>query len=60
MPRETASNFVYALHVSEDGSLWFGTNGGGVLRQCDGDWIVFDAASGALPSDYVRCIAAGD
>ncbi len=56
MPNRTMSNFVGAVCASRDGSIWFGTNGGGVLHLDRGHWTIHDAASGALPSDQIRCM----
>ncbi len=56
MPNRTLSNFVGAICASRDGSIWFGTNGGGVLHLDRGHWTIYDAASGALPNDQVRCM----
>ena len=56
MPNRTLSNFVGAICASRDGSVWFGTNGGGVLHLDRGHWTIFDAASGALPNDQIRCM----
>ena len=56
MPNRTLSNFVGAICASRDGSVWFGTNGGGVLHLDRGHWTIYDAASGALPNDQIRCM----
>ena len=56
MPNRNQSNFVGAICASADGGMWFGTNGGGVCRLRNGQWTVYDADSGALPNDQVRCM----
>jgi len=52
------ANEVRAVFQTQDGSLWFGTEGGGVSR-FDGRLQVFTSTSteGGLVSDYVHCIA---
>ena len=56
MPNRTRSNFVGALTGSSDGSMWFGTNGGGVCHLRRGKWEVHSTESGALANDQVRCL----
>src|SRR4051812_33618386 len=53
MPNRTRSNFVGAILAASDGSMWFGTNGGGVARLDGREWTVFDSGSGALPDDQI-------
>ncbi len=36
-----ANEYVFAIHVDNMGDTWFGTNGGGVSRQHDGQWRTF-------------------
>lgn len=51
MPDPRKSNWVTAMVLTKGGARWFGTNNGGIARW-DGQWTVFDTASG-LPSDIV-------
>ncbi len=46
MPNRTVSNDVCAMIVGRDGSIWFGSNGGGVIHYKDGNWKVYDQNSG--------------
>jgi diguanylate cyclase (GGDEF)-like protein len=46
---------VQALLEDDEGALWAGTEGGGVLRLKNGVWSAFRAASG-LPSDIVHAL----
>lgn len=46
MPNHTISNDVCAMIASRDGSIWFGTNGGGVIHYKDGNWKIYDQESG--------------
>jgi signal transduction histidine kinase/ligand-binding sensor domain-containing protein/CheY-like chemotaxis protein len=61
MPNRTLSNWVRALLVGSDGSLWFGTYGGGLARLStadaagEGQWRVYDTTSG-LPSNVVSSL----
>ncbi len=48
-------DFVRVIHEAQDGSLWFGTNGGGVARYHGGRFESLNAADG-LSSDLVRSI----
>lgn len=56
LPNRAVSNNVRAMVVASDGSIWFGTDGGGVLQHKNGEWHSFTEASGALPSNQVRCL----
>ncbi|MBI4750149.1 MAG: GAF domain-containing protein [Acidobacteria bacterium] len=56
MPNRVRSNDVSALLAAKDGSLWFGTNGGGVSHLKDGQWRTFDQTSG-LPTNPVFSLA---
>lgn len=49
LPNRATSNFVRAILVSADGSICFGTLGGGVLRLKDGNWTVYEKTPGQLP-----------
>jgi ligand-binding sensor domain-containing protein len=56
MPNRTLSNWVNAILVGSDGSIWFGTNGGGLARLTDaGEWSVYDTTNG-LPHNRVRSL----
>jgi len=55
MPNRAASNYIYDILVARDGSVWFGTNGGGVHRLNDGNWATFNKAGG-LGSDEIRAL----
>jgi ligand-binding sensor domain-containing protein len=48
-------NSFYSLFVSQDGTLWGGTEGGGLVRYKDGRFRVFGAAEG-LTNGFVRVI----
>ncbi|HNB71316.1 MAG TPA: ATP-binding protein [Acidobacteriota bacterium] len=56
MPNRVRSNDISALLAARDGSLWFGTNGGGVSHLKDGQWQTFDETSG-LPTNPVFSLA---
>jgi signal transduction histidine kinase/ligand-binding sensor domain-containing protein/DNA-binding response OmpR family regulator/HPt (histidine-containing phosphotransfer) domain-containing protein len=55
MPNRTISNFVRAILVASDGSIWFGRQEGGVSRLQDGQWTTFDEKSG-LPDKRVNAL----
>lgn len=55
MPNRQLSNYVRALRISPDDSVWFGTDGGGVLHWKEGTWEAFDTKSG-LPHNTVRAL----
>src|SRR5437870_1655648 len=57
MPNRNISNWVTALLVASDGSIFFGTNGGGLCRLKDGDWTVINTENSGLPDDFVNCLA---
>lgn len=46
MPRPTVANWVSAILVGQDGSLWFGTRGDGLHRYQDGRFQSFGLAEG--------------
>lgn len=50
-----ANNKVVAICEDREGTLWFGTNGGGVSRFRDGVWTTFTVDSG-LVTNYVEAI----
>lgn len=52
-----AANDVWTLLQDQDGSLWFGTNGGGVSH-FNGRWATFtqENTGGGLAGNRVRCI----
>jgi signal transduction histidine kinase/CheY-like chemotaxis protein/ligand-binding sensor domain-containing protein/HPt (histidine-containing phosphotransfer) domain-containing protein len=55
MPNPTISNFVRAILVASDDSIWFGRQEGGVSRLLDGNWTTFDEKSG-LPDKRVNAL----
>ncbi|MBX7223443.1 MAG: response regulator [Blastocatellia bacterium] len=55
MPNRRLSDSVLSVVAGADGSMWFGTNGGGVCRLKDGAWTVLDTSSG-LPHNQVKCL----
>jgi signal transduction histidine kinase/ligand-binding sensor domain-containing protein/CheY-like chemotaxis protein len=59
MPNTQASNEVAAIHAATDGSMWFGTSGGGLHRLLGDAWTSFDRSSG-LSGNRVHCIASGN
>ena len=59
MPDRHRSNWVRAVLAARDGSLWFGTEGGGALRLKGGAFTRLDRADG-LPSDLVRSLVEHD
>src|SRR5581483_2446474 len=52
MPNRTVSNYIHTLKPGSDGSIWFGTYGGGLVRLKNGQWTTFDTKSG-LPNNTV-------
>jgi PAS domain S-box-containing protein len=46
-------SFVRVIRETSDGSLWFGTNGGGIVHYADGHFNALTEADG-LPSNLVR------
>ncbi|MCO6510105.1 MAG: hypothetical protein J5I65_04870, partial [Aridibacter famidurans] len=55
MPNRAASNYIYDILAASDGSIWFGTNGGGVHRYRDGVWETHNKGTG-LGSDEIRAL----
>src|SRR5262245_62390875 len=55
MPNRTISNFVRAILVASDDSIWFGRQEGGVSRLQHGNWTTFDEKSG-LPDKRVNAL----
>ncbi|REJ78684.1 MAG: hypothetical protein DWQ47_04340 [Acidobacteria bacterium] len=55
MPNRSASNYVYDILAAQDGSIWFGTNGGGVHRYKEGEWETFNTGNG-LGSNEIRAL----
>ncbi|MBX7221546.1 MAG: GAF domain-containing protein [Blastocatellia bacterium] len=56
LPQRTVSNFIRSLLVGADGSVWFGSDGGGLSRlKPDGEWETYDR-QGGLPDNVVRCL----
>ncbi len=56
MPQESASQYIRSILASKDGSLWFGTQDGGVWRLQEGLWTHFRGGH-ELPSDHVFSLA---
>ncbi len=50
------SNFVQAICAGGDGSMWFGTNGGGLARLLEDQWSTISIQQG-LPSNDVTSLA---
>lgn len=58
MPNRRDSNSIQAMISTEDGSLWFGTNGGGLIQLKDDVWTIYDKKSGALNNNIVKTLLA--
>lgn len=56
MPEASTSQYIRSILASEDGSVWFGTQDGGLWRLLDGRWEHFQTQQG-LPSNHVFCVA---
>lgn len=56
LPTRQTSNWVRVIFAAQDGSIWFGTNGGGVCRLKAGQWTIFNTKSNQLPSNRIRAI----
>ncbi len=50
------SNYIQAICTGSDGSMWFGTNGGGLARLHEGNWSTVSMRDG-LPSNDVTSLA---
>jgi signal transduction histidine kinase/ligand-binding sensor domain-containing protein/DNA-binding NarL/FixJ family response regulator len=55
LPNRSRSNVVRSVLATSDGSIWFGTLGGGLARLTGDAWTVYDT-SNCLPHDEVRCL----
>lgn len=55
MPNRTVSNFVRAMIIAADGSVWCGRENGGAARLSNGEWTTWDSRSG-LPEGIVGCV----
>ncbi len=55
-PPELGATQVQAMIAASDGSIWFGTLGGGVARYSGRDWSVFTTSNSALPSNEVHAL----
>ena len=53
--RQIHDDSVFSLTVAKDGSLWAGTDGGGVFRYKDGVFRSYSEAEG-LENDFVRVV----
>ncbi len=56
LPREAPSRWIRAMLESSDGSLWFGTDDGGIWRLLAGKWTHF-AGQKDLPVSRINCLA---
>ncbi|MBI4747395.1 MAG: GAF domain-containing protein [Acidobacteria bacterium] len=56
MPNQTASNYVRAILPASDGSIWFGTLGGGLSILRNGKWQTFTRQNSPIPNDQIRCL----
>jgi len=56
MPAGATSNYIRAILATRDGSLWFGTQDGGLWRLDKGVWTHFAGGKG-LPSNRVNCLS---
>jgi signal transduction histidine kinase/ligand-binding sensor domain-containing protein len=52
---QLTENSVFVLMVSRDGSLWIGTEGGGLVRYTHGKFRAYGAADG-LSAEFVRAL----
>jgi signal transduction histidine kinase/ligand-binding sensor domain-containing protein/DNA-binding NarL/FixJ family response regulator len=52
MPNRSISNYIRTILAASDGSIWFGTDGGGLTKLKDGKWVNYDTDSG-LPGNRV-------
>lgn len=55
MPDRNTSNFIEAILVAQDGTVWFGRETGGVSVLQDGRWQTYTTDNG-LPSNYVNTL----
>lgn len=56
MPNRKTSNWIRSMLSASDGSLWFGTDGGGLSQLKDGKWTTYEKESG-LPNPWVLSLA---
>jgi len=56
MPKQGASNFVHDILAARDGSVWFATDGSGVFRWKDGEWLESYDATKGLPTNATRAL----
>ena len=55
-PPNFGTTHVQAMLAASDGSLWFGTVGGGIARYGGNTWTVYNAENTALPSNEVHAL----
>ena len=55
MPQESTSQYIRGILASKDGSLWFGTQDGGLWRLKDGAWSHCEGGR-ELPSNRINCL----
>jgi len=56
MPAQSKSNYIQAIKVASDSSIWFGILRGGVARLYKNKWDFYGVKDG-LPSDYIITIS---
>jgi len=57
LPKQAPSLYIRAMAQTDDGALWFGTEGGGLWRHDKGTWRHWDAGAG-LPVSRVNVLLA--
>jgi ligand-binding sensor domain-containing protein/two-component sensor histidine kinase len=56
MPKQAGTNFIHDILAARDGGVWFATDGDGVFRWKDGEWLEkYDMSSG-LPTNATRAL----
>jgi serine/threonine protein kinase/ligand-binding sensor domain-containing protein len=53
MPSRSISNIIWAITPTSDGSIWFGTDAGGVSCLKDGKWTNYNKDNSSLPHNIV-------
>lgn len=56
LPNRNVSNYVFDILPAKDGSIWIGTDGGGLHKFNDNQWQTFDSGKGLI-SNAIRCLA---
>lgn len=57
LPKEAPSQYIRAVAQTDDGAMWFGTEGGGLWRHAQGRWRHWDRGSG-LPVSRINVLLA--